>query len=60
VLPIDIAAEVAPPVIAVMKVSVSGKRFSADAVGNNPDAVLREKYLRFIAAVVTRKRASLA
>jgi hypothetical protein len=37
-----------------MKVSVGGKKFSAIFVDNNPDAVLREKKLKLIVAVVMR------
>ena len=37
-----------------MKVSVGGKKVSAGFVGNNTDAVLREKYLKYIVAVAMR------
>jgi hypothetical protein len=47
----DIAHELAIP---VMKVSVGGKKLSVVFVDNNPDAVLREKYLKYIAAVAMR------
>ena len=40
--------------LVVMKFSVSGKKFSAGVVGKNPDAVLRENYLKYIAAVPMR------